>query len=115
MMMLQVQPCVGVWSDKCRSKYGRRRPFILAGCLIICAAVTLIGFSADLGYFLGDTTEHCRTYKGSRYRAATVFILGFWMLDLANNTVQVTLFQIFACDQTCPHHIFINFGAELLL
>ncbi|KAG8073002.1 hypothetical protein GUJ93_ZPchr0006g43710 [Zizania palustris] len=83
-----VQPCVGVWSDKCRSKYGRRRPFILAGCLMICAAVTLIGFSADLGYILGDTTEHCSTYKGSRYRAATVFVLGFWMLDLANNTVQ---------------------------
>uniref|UniRef100_A0A0D9VMY2 Major facilitator superfamily (MFS) profile domain-containing protein n=1 Tax=Leersia perrieri TaxID=77586 RepID=A0A0D9VMY2_9ORYZ len=83
-----VQPCVGVWSDKCRSKYGRRRPFILAGCLMICAAVTLIGFSADLGYILGDTTEHCSTYKGSRFRAATVFILGFWMLDLANNTVQ---------------------------
>ncbi|CAL4967754.1 unnamed protein product [Urochloa decumbens] len=83
-----VQPCVGVWSDKCRSKYGRRRPFILAGCVMICAAVTLIGFSADVGYILGDTTEHCRTYKGSRYRAAIVFILGFWMLDLANNTVQ---------------------------
>ncbi|KAF0934577.1 hypothetical protein E2562_025666 [Oryza meyeriana var. granulata] len=83
-----VQPCVGVWSDKCRSKYGRRRPFILAGCLMICSAVTLIGFSADLGYILGDTTEHCSTYKGSRYRAATVFVLGFWMLDLANNTVQ---------------------------
>ncbi|AQK76395.1 sucrose transporter2 [Zea mays] len=83
-----VQPCVGVWSDKCRSKYGRRRPFILAGCIMICAAVTLIGFSADLGYILGDTTEHCRTYKGSRFRAAIVFILGFWMLDLANNTVQ---------------------------
>ncbi|XP_015689560.2 sucrose transport protein SUT4 isoform X1 [Oryza brachyantha] len=85
---VQVQPCVGVWSDKCRSKYGRRRPFILAGCLMICAAVTLIGFSADLGYILGDTTEHCSTYKGSRYRAAIVFVLGFWMLDLANNTVQ---------------------------
>ncbi|CAL4886114.1 unnamed protein product [Urochloa decumbens] len=83
-----VQPCVGVWSDKCRSKYGRRRPFILAGCVMICTAVTLIGFSADVGYILGDTTEHCRTYKGSRYRAAIVFILGFWMLDLANNTVQ---------------------------
>nr|ACU87542.1 sucrose transporter 4 [Lolium perenne] len=83
-----VQPCVGVWSDKCRSKYGRRRPFILAGCILICAAVTLIGFSADLGYMLGDTTEHCSTYKGLRYRAAIIFILGFWMLDLANNTVQ---------------------------
>jgi solute carrier family 45 protein 1/2/4 len=83
-----VQPCVGVWSDKCRSKYGRRRPFILAGCVMICFAVTLIGFSADLGYMLGDTTEHCSTYKGLRYRAAIIFILGFWMLDLANNTVQ---------------------------
>ncbi|XP_051209561.1 sucrose transport protein SUT4 isoform X2 [Lolium perenne] len=41
-----------------------------------------------LGYMLGDTTEHCSTYKGLRYRAAIIFILGFWMLDLANNTVQ---------------------------
>ncbi|KAM0906576.1 hypothetical protein ACQ4PT_016707 [Festuca glaucescens] len=36
-----VQPCVGVWSDKCRSKYGRRRPFILAGCVLICAATSV--------------------------------------------------------------------------
>nr|XP_010940403.1 sucrose transport protein SUT4 isoform X2 [Elaeis guineensis] len=83
-----VQPCVGIWSDKCHSKYGRRRPFILAGCLMISLAVTLIGFSADIGYFLGDTKEHCSTYKGPRYRAAAVFVIGFWMLDLANNTVQ---------------------------
>ncbi|XP_008778274.2 sucrose transport protein SUT4-like isoform X2 [Phoenix dactylifera] len=83
-----VQPCVGIWSDKCHSKYGRRRPFILAGCLMISLAVTLIGFSADVGYLLGDTKEHCSTYNGPRYRAAAVFVIGFWMLDLANNTVQ---------------------------
>ncbi|XP_072977916.1 sucrose transport protein SUT4 isoform X1 [Typha angustifolia] len=83
-----VQPCVGIWSDKCHSKYGRRRPFIFVGCIMICLAVTLIGFSADIGYFFGDTTEHCSTYKGPRWRAAAVFIIGFWMLDLANNTVQ---------------------------
>ncbi|XP_017409151.1 sucrose transport protein SUC3 isoform X3 [Vigna angularis] len=41
-----------------------------------------------IGYVLGDTHEHCRTFKGTRTRAALVFILGFWMLDLANNTVQ---------------------------
>ncbi|WOL05385.1 sucrose transport protein SUT4 isoform X2 [Canna indica] len=83
-----VQPCVGIWSDKCHSKYGRRRPFILLGCLMISFAVTLIGFSADIGFFLGDTNEHCSTYKGPRWRAAVVFVIGFWMLDLANNTVQ---------------------------
>ncbi|CAI9096636.1 OLC1v1032829C1 [Oldenlandia corymbosa var. corymbosa] len=85
---LVVQPCVGIWSDKCTSKYGRRRPFILVGSLMISFAVILIGFSADIGYLLGDTKEHCSTFKGTRTRAAIVFILGFWMLDLANNTVQ---------------------------
>nr|XP_029116067.1 sucrose transport protein SUT4 isoform X3 [Elaeis guineensis] len=44
--------------------------------------------SSYIGYFLGDTKEHCSTYKGPRYRAAAVFVIGFWMLDLANNTVQ---------------------------
>ncbi|XP_031493185.1 sucrose transport protein SUT4 isoform X3 [Nymphaea colorata] len=85
---LVVQPCVGIWSDKCRSRYGRRRPFIFLGSLMICIAVIIIGFSADIGYLLGDTKEHCSTYRGTRTRAAIIFIIGFWMLDLANNTVQ---------------------------
>ncbi|PIN24957.1 Sucrose transporter [Handroanthus impetiginosus] len=85
---LVVQPCVGIWSDKCSSKYGRRRPFIFVGALMISIAVIIIGFSADIGYILGDTKEHCSTFKGTRTRAAIVFVIGFWMLDLANNTVQ---------------------------
>ncbi|GMH27602.1 hypothetical protein Nepgr_029445 [Nepenthes gracilis] len=85
---LVVQPCVGIWSDKCSSKYGRRRPFILAGSLMISIAVIIIGYSADIGYLLGDTKEHCSTFKGTRTRAAFVFVVGFWMLDLANNAVQ---------------------------
>ncbi|KAM7484343.1 hypothetical protein LguiA_000352 [Lonicera macranthoides] len=85
---LVVQPCVGIWSDKCMSKYGRRRPFILVGSIMISIAVIIIGFSADIGYILGDSKEHCSTFKGTRTRAAIVFIIGFWMLDLANNTVQ---------------------------
>ncbi|KAE8724827.1 Sucrose transport protein SUC3 [Hibiscus syriacus] len=90
-MDFAVQPCVGVWSDKCTSKYGRRRPFILAGSLMISVAVIVIGVSADVGYILGDTTDHCCTFKGTRTRAAFVFVIGFWMLDLANNTVQVLI------------------------
>ncbi|VYS51868.1 unnamed protein product [Arabidopsis thaliana] len=85
---LVVQPFVGIWSDKCTSKYGRRRPFILVGSFMISIAVIIIGFSADIGYLLGDSKEHCSTFKGTRTRAAVVFIIGFWLLDLANNTVQ---------------------------
>ncbi|KAE8656093.1 Protein TWIN LOV 1 [Hibiscus syriacus] len=66
-------------NDKWTSKYGRRQPFILAGSLMISVVVIVIGFSTDVRYILGDTTEHCRE--------AFVFVIGFWMLDLANNTV----------------------------
>nr|APY21440.1 SUT6 [Sorghum bicolor] len=83
-----VQPIVGYYSDRCTSKIGRRRPFILAGCIVICLSVLMIGFSADIGRRLGDTKEQCSTFTGSRWYAAAVYIVGFWFLDFANNTVQ---------------------------
>ncbi|KAH7683913.1 solute carrier family 45 member 1/2/4 protein [Dioscorea alata] len=85
---LLVQPCVGLWSDRCQSRFGRRRPFILVGCLLICTAVIIIGFSSDIGYALGDTKKHCSVYHGNRWAAAVVYVVGFWILDFSNNTVQ---------------------------
>lgn len=35
-------PFIGNWSDNCMSKYGRRRPFILIGGLVLAAAVVLL-------------------------------------------------------------------------
>ncbi|MBC7505819.1 MAG: MFS transporter [Sandarakinorhabdus sp.] len=36
-----IDPVVGIWSDRTRSRLGRRRPFIIAGLPIICVAVWL--------------------------------------------------------------------------
>nr|ANZ54935.1 sucrose transporter [Manihot esculenta] len=113
---LVVQPCVGIWSDKCTSKFGRRRPFILAGSLMISVSVIIIGFSADIGYILGDTKEHCSTFKGTRTRAAFVFVIGFWLLDLANNTVQgparALLADLSGPDQrNCANAVFCSWMA----
>lgn len=83
-----VQPVVGLYSDQCRSRFGRRRPYILPGCIIICIAVIVIAFSSDLGYALGDTKEDCSVYTGPRWKAALIFVSGFWVLDFANNAVQ---------------------------
>uniref|UniRef100_A0A453D6J0 Major facilitator superfamily (MFS) profile domain-containing protein n=1 Tax=Aegilops tauschii subsp. strangulata TaxID=200361 RepID=A0A453D6J0_AEGTS len=83
-----VQPIVGYYSDRCTARMGRRRPFILVGCIIICVSVLLIGFSADIGRALGDTKEHCSVSTGPRWAAAAIYIVGFWFLDFANNTVQ---------------------------
>ena len=66
------QPIVGVWSDTCKCRWGRRRPFILAfaigRCIEKCRLETKIGFirsgayigivfllnSSDLGGLFGD-------------------------------------------------------------
>nr|AAY43226.1 sucrose transporter BoSUT1 [Bambusa oldhamii] len=98
-----VQPIVGYYSDRCTMRIGRRRPFILAGCLVICISVMLIGFSADIGRRLGDTKEHCSTYTGPRWSAAIVYIAGFWFLDFANNTVQGPARAMMA-DISAGHH-----------
>ncbi|MCO5567586.1 hypothetical protein L7F22_021280 [Adiantum nelumboides] len=76
-----VQPLVGHLSDHCESSWGRRRPFIVTGAAFVVLAVLIISFSADIGYIFGDSLT-------SRPRAIVVFVLGFWLLDLANNTLQ---------------------------
>ncbi|KAL3830265.1 hypothetical protein ACJIZ3_019067 [Penstemon smallii] len=78
-----VQPIVGYYSDHCTSRFGKRRPFIAAGASLVAVAVVLIGFAADLGYAGGDSLG-----SGMKPRAIGVFVLGFWILDVANNMLQ---------------------------
>ncbi|KAI3736525.1 hypothetical protein L2E82_26350 [Cichorium intybus] len=75
-----VQPLAGHMSDRSTSKYGRRRPFIVIGCAAIIASVLLIGYAADIGGLLGD--------REKKTRAIAVFVIGFWLLDMANNATQ---------------------------
>ncbi|KAK4253010.1 hypothetical protein QN277_010849 [Acacia crassicarpa] len=78
-----VQPIVGYHSDRCTSRFGRRRPFIAAGALSVAVAVFLIGYAADMGHMFGDSL-----HKKSRPRAIVIFVIGFWILDVANNMLQ---------------------------
>jgi solute carrier family 45 protein 1/2/4 len=77
-----VQPIVGHYSDGCTSKYGRRRPFIVVGAISVVVGVLTIGFSADLGFLLGDSLV-------GRPRAIVFFVLGFWILDVGSGVIQV--------------------------
>ncbi|TKY46150.1 Sucrose transport protein SUC2 [Spatholobus suberectus] len=80
---LVVQPIVGYSSDRCTSRFGRRRPFILAGAIAVAVAVFLIGYASDIGHAAGDDLA-----KKTRPRAVAVFVVGFWVLDVANNMLQ---------------------------
>lgn len=78
-----VQPLVGYYSDRCTCRFGRRRPFIAAGTALVAIAVFLIGFAADIGVASGDDA-----HKTPKPRAIAVFVVGFWILDVANNMLQ---------------------------
>ncbi|XP_059630324.1 sucrose transport protein SUC2-like isoform X2 [Cornus florida] len=78
-----VQPVVGYYSDRCTSRFGRRRPFIAAGAGLVAVAVVLIGYAADFGHLFGDSYT-----KSPKTGAVAIFVIGFWILDCANNTLQ---------------------------
>ncbi|XP_057426792.1 sucrose transport protein SUC8-like [Lotus japonicus] len=78
-----VQPIVGYHSDRCTSRFGRRRPFITVGAFAVVIAAFLIAYSADIGHSTGDSIT-----RKARPRAIAVFVVGFWIFDVANNMLQ---------------------------
>src|SRR5512136_3162053 len=53
---LLIQPPVGAWSDRLRTKIGRRMPFILVGAPVGALAFGLIPIAAVLPLFVACTT-----------------------------------------------------------
>ncbi|PSS31847.1 Sucrose transport protein [Actinidia chinensis var. chinensis] len=76
-----VQPLAGYYSDRCTSRFGRRRPFIATAASLVTTSVILIGFAADIGHLSGDPLGS----DIAKPRAIVIFVVGFWILDVGNN------------------------------
>jgi hypothetical protein len=103
---LIVQPVVGAVSDGLRSPFGRRRPFIFVGAIFIIVGLVLISNARTVGGWLGDIgNDHAR--------AIVIAIVGFWILDLSNNTVQgpcrALLVDVAPADQQAIGGSFFSF------
>ncbi|XP_066547180.1 proton-associated sugar transporter A [Amia ocellicauda] len=53
-----VQPILGAWSDRCTSRFGRRRPFILVLAIGALLGLTLVLNGRDIGTALADTAAN---------------------------------------------------------
>ncbi|KAK0134487.1 Proton-associated sugar transporter A [Merluccius polli] len=53
-----VQPLLGAWSDRCTSRFGRRRPFIFALAIGALLGLTLVLNGRDIGSSLADTASN---------------------------------------------------------
>ena len=43
-----MQPVVGVLADNSRSKWGRRRPFMVGGALIVAVCLLVLGWTGEI-------------------------------------------------------------------
>lgn len=65
---LVMQPVVGLVADRWRGRWGRRRPFMLAGSLVVAAGLLVLGWTSEIvGWFLGrkEDDEMVRTSSRS--------------------------------------------------
>ncbi|KAI9216213.1 major facilitator superfamily domain-containing protein [Blastocladiella britannica] len=83
---LVVQPLIGAISDASTSRYGRRRPFIVAGSALVIVAISAIAMCRPLG---GSTTSGSASDAGNGASSMSVAIavFGFYVLDFAINGV----------------------------
>ncbi|WFD44679.1 hypothetical protein MPSI1_003349 [Malassezia psittaci] len=75
---LLVQPIVGIFSDHCTSRWGRRRPFILGGLLLCLAALLSLAIASNLARIHGPVTSTFGIILG---------IVGILGIDISVNTL----------------------------
>jgi solute carrier family 45 protein 1/2/4 len=65
---LIVQPLVGILSDACTSRFGRRRPFIALGTLVCMGGMLLLGFTRNIAsVFTSEGSHLVRVYTNLVY------------------------------------------------
>jgi solute carrier family 45 protein 1/2/4 len=77
-----MQPIVGVIADRSTSKYGRRRPVMVIGSLVVAACLLVLGWTKEIvGHFI---------VEGEFRKTITIFVavLAIYAVDFAINAVQ---------------------------
>jgi solute carrier family 45 protein 1/2/4 len=88
---LVVQPVVGVIADESKSKWGRRRPLMVVGSIIVAISLLILGFTRELvGLVVTDE-------EAAKRPTIVVAVLAIYVVDFAINagTVPTTRLSSF--------------------
>ncbi|KAJ9161954.1 Sucrose transporter [Coniochaeta hoffmannii] len=78
---LVVQPVIGVISDQSKSKWGRRRPIIMAATLIVVCSLLCLGFTKEIvSFFIADK-------QSAKVPTIALAVLALYATDFAINAV----------------------------
>lgn len=84
-----VQPYVGAKSDRCTSKYGRRRPFMVGGAIATCLSLVSLVWAEELVSALFGLFR--ASEKAIKLATITWAIVMIYVLDFAINTLQAAI------------------------
>ncbi|KAJ5830521.1 uncharacterized protein N7525_008774 [Penicillium rubens] len=79
---LIIQPLIGVIADRSRSKWGRRRPFMVFGSLVVAFCLFVLGWTAEIvGLFVKDPEK-------AKNGTIALAVLSIYAVDFSINVVQ---------------------------
>ena len=82
---LIIQPLIGTWSDNLRSRWGRRRPFLIGGTVGIILSLLLIGYAREITHVCESSIVQ---HDFGDWVPIVLVIGGFYILDFCINVVQ---------------------------
>ncbi|KAK3375262.1 major facilitator superfamily domain-containing protein [Podospora didyma] len=97
-----VQPYVGMLSDNCRIRWGKRKPFMLGGAVATIASLMFLAWTREIvGGFLGIFGAAPES-DGVKFCIIVTAVLWVYILDFAINTVQAAI-RAFIVDCAPTH------------
>ncbi|KAK4044738.1 major facilitator superfamily domain-containing protein [Parachaetomium inaequale] len=97
-----VQPYVGMLSDNCRIRWGKRKPFMIGGTLATIISLMFLAWTKEVvGGFLG-LFGAAPTSDLVKYSVIVIAVLWVYVLDFAINTVQAAI-RAFIVDCAPTH------------
>ncbi|KAG5972386.1 hypothetical protein E4U55_000833 [Claviceps digitariae] len=97
-----VVPYVGILSDNCRVRWGRRRPFMIGGTVATVMGLLFLGWTREVvGGFLGLFGADAES-QGVKTVIIIAAVVGIYVLDIAINTVQAAI-RAFIVDCAPAH------------
>lgn len=94
-----VQPYVGMKSDRCRSRFGRRRPFMVGGAIATVSSLLVLAW---VGEIIGSVLGEVGGSDGNGHVTIVVAVVLIYVLDFSINVVQAAI-RAFIVDNAPSH------------
>jgi solute carrier family 45 protein 1/2/4 len=91
-----IGPSIGVFSDRCTSRWGRRRPFLITAAIGSVICWILMGYTREIGDALGDHGSGATGESTDRTWTSIFTVFFYLWMDITCNVVQTPAMLLIA-------------------